>query len=184
MSENWCLLLIYRIIIKAHCSIGVWPICLNLNIPKIQNKIFSDTQFLYFFFSWSLWPLVFDHLYKILVKSETGNLWSLTSCLPKDIEKNTIFVASGIYFLDTRGCEILGTYINLSVFPFISAFSTHLSFDLISVKHRSCQFQSGHLTQDCTFDSVGYQILHRERSTRQIQSAEVLLSPMCSPLDH
>lgn len=175
MSENWSLLLIYRIIIKAHCSIGVWPICPSLKILK-----FSVIPSLFFFFFSP--ELVFDHLYKILVKSETRNLWSLTSCLPKDIEKNTIFVALGMYFLDTGGCEILDTYINLSVFPFVFAFPTHLSFDLISVEHRSCQFQSGHLTQDCAFDSVGYQILHRERSTRQI-SAKVLLSPMRSPLD-
>lgn len=88
-----------------------------------------------------------------------------------------------MYFLDTRGWEILGTYINLSGFLFVSAFPTHWSFDLLSVQHRSCQFQSGHFAQDCAFDSVGYQILHRERSTRQI-TAEVLLSPVYSPLDH
>lgn len=91
-------------------------------------------------------------------------------------------MASGVYFLDAGGCEILDTYINLSVFPFVLAFPTHLSFDLISVEHRSCQFQSGHLTQDCAFDGAEYQTLHRERCTRQI-SAEVLLPLMGSPLD-
>lgn len=128
------------------------------NMPQPQDtEIFSDTHFLVlvsFFLK-----IVLSHFYKVLVKSETRNIWSLTSCLPKDIEKNTIFVVLNMYFLDTISCEILGTYINLCVYPFVSAFPTHLSFDLISVKHRSCQFQSGHLAQNCAFDSVGFQIL-------------------------
>lgn len=147
-----CLLLIYGIIINASSPMWTQPTCLSLSILKF------------------LWPPVlfllkldFDHFYKILVKTEASKLWSLTSWLPKSIEKlYTIFVASGICFLDTGGCEILDTYISLSVFPFVFAFPTHLSFDLISVEHRNCQLQSDHPVQDCAFDSVEYQILHRE----------------------
>lgn len=133
------------VIIKAASSVRVQPTRLSLRIWNFQ------------------WPpvlfwlkLYFDQFCKLLVKSEASKLWSLTtSLLPLSIGKlYTILVASGVCLLDTGSCEILDTYINRSVFPFVISFPTHLSFDLISVEHRNCQLQSDHLVQDCAFDSA------------------------------
>lgn len=132
------------VIIKASSFVRVQPTCLTLRILNFQ---WSPVLFLL--------KLYFDQFYKLLVKLEASKLWNLTFLLPISTGKlYTILVASGVCLLDTGGCEILDTYINRSVFPFVISFPTHLSFDLISVEHRNCQLQSDHLVQDCASDSA------------------------------